>query len=1347
MKTINDTWQKYIIVLFVFSSSLLFAQNTPAPTFVKVDHSKTEWYLESQKENASYFKVKELYDAYFSQHPYEKSIQKSLLRRWFQINSNNVNDAGTVQNSTVSAAESEKFIKANLNNKAKNLRVTNTTASPYPAWNDMTGTWRMIGPYHAKNTKCSNTAPYMSGGFCDRVYINPYNVNNMFAGQSYGGLWVTKDKGLTWKLTDAEFPNGKDSYANRDIYYGEIEAHKADANLVFAATEAGVLKSTNGGDNWVLVNDLNYTTRPTERAYWLATSNHDTNMLLASYGRKIYRSTNGGSTWTMVFDNSAVNFNLSRGQHSTNGISQRWYNICGLAFNPEHNNIAYLAAYNASNQVCVYKSVDYGQTWALMINTNNTNWLKMQITPAAPNRIYFFELFNDLSTVPTQNTILKYDTTGVLVQGLKYPQINHLLDDAVVSETDSTVMYIGGYASGEVHKSTNGGVSFSTNNAGYTSCPNYVHPDVRAFSAVGNNVLVATDGGVYLSEDAMTTVKTAGKWISAADLWGFSSAFKNDIIAVGCDHGPTKIRLFDGDSGWQELGGGDAGDVSVNPVDPRWIYANDGYNKFRSFHNYTTVSGRQSVVAANYKYLAFHPNVFTKAYPANGAVLMLSTDNMATSTNLYTFSASITKVKVALKNPNIIFVLVNKISVYKSTDGGTTFNVITPNTTVTGGKTNISDIDINADGTMVWLSYGNVQTTCKAVKSTDGGATWVNYSTGLPSPTASNITFQRGTNGGVYLSTDGGGIWYRDNSMGSWLLLGNGLPTLSFVNSMFLVPNKNAFRMGTSRGVFEHDLAFTSTAEAQIAADKNQTTTCRKDTVFFRDYSAYTGNTNIQFQWTFEGGNPASSTAENPKVIYSATGTYDVSLTVTDASGNVSTQTLTDFITVTDGYCDPDTLRGKSIKITAQSNYISSETALPNTNTYTMMAWVKIDRSAPNDAVGILSLKSATGNIHLNTRGWTGDSAQVGYHHPNGQWWYNSGLYLKPNVWTHLALVVEPTKISIVKDGMRASHTGRTVVATTFSDFVIGSMIDATWYRNFIGEMDEVAVYKRALTDNEIRNMMHLTKNNPHFPTQTDPDLIAYYQFNESVLSIYDRIGNKDGVFNGSSITRVESSAPISGGVSETMASMTSAGNKTFANVGLTLKLPASGVYPSGAVTAYRLDEKPYLPPTDTTLNKYWIVRNWGTGKTFAALDSLVFAGISLNTSDVNNPANYRFHARPQNSHIANWFVSDVKAMDVDSLNQQKVWFPGNSVTTFGQFVLSRRANPCPCCIAAPVLRFSGAAKQKIQVSQTIDASGANAVQTNQKLDLSAGNTIILNPNFEVKAGAKFKAEIKGCEN
>lgn len=62
-------------------------------------------------------------------------------------------------------------------------------------------------------------------------------------------------------------------------------------------------------------------------------------------------------------------------------------------------------------------------------------------------------------------------------------------------------------------------------------------------------------------------------------------------------------------------------------------------------------------------------------------------------------------------------------------------------------------------------------------------------------------------------------------------------------------------------------------------------------------------NTSTGYQatrtWTFEGGNPATSTEENPRVMYSTPGTYLVSLTVSNPCGE-NTKTETSYIIVTD---------------------------------------------------------------------------------------------------------------------------------------------------------------------------------------------------------------------------------------------------------------------------------------------------------------------------------------------------------------------------------------------------------------------------------------------------------------
>ncbi len=79
---------------------------------------------------------------------------------------------------------------------------------------------------------------------------------------------------------------------------------------------------------------------------------------------------------------------------------------------------------------------------------------------------------------------------------------------------------------------------------------------------------------------------------------------------------------------------------------------------------------------------------------------------------------------------------------------------------------------------------------------------------------------------------------------------------------------------------------------ADFMADN--TTICVGDTVQFTDTST---NIPTVWEWTFEGGTPATSGLENPEVVYNTPGTYDVTLKAVNQFGT-NTKILTDYITV-----------------------------------------------------------------------------------------------------------------------------------------------------------------------------------------------------------------------------------------------------------------------------------------------------------------------------------------------------------------------------------------------------------------------------------------------------------------
>jgi PKD repeat protein len=85
---------------------------------------------------------------------------------------------------------------------------------------------------------------------------------------------------------------------------------------------------------------------------------------------------------------------------------------------------------------------------------------------------------------------------------------------------------------------------------------------------------------------------------------------------------------------------------------------------------------------------------------------------------------------------------------------------------------------------------------------------------------------------------------------------------------------------------------------ADFGADA--TTILPGGTVNFSDMSAYNPTS---WSWTFEGGSPSTSTAQNPSVTYDALGTYTVTLTATNDLGS-DTETKTAYINVVDEIID-----------------------------------------------------------------------------------------------------------------------------------------------------------------------------------------------------------------------------------------------------------------------------------------------------------------------------------------------------------------------------------------------------------------------------------------------------------
>ena len=112
------------------------------------------------------------------------------------------------------------------------------------------------------------------------------------------------------------------------------------------------------------------------------------------------------------------------------------------------------------------------------------------------------------------------------------------------------------------------------------------------------------------------------------------------------------------------------------------------------------------------------------------------------------------------------------------------------------------------------------------------------------------------------------------------------------------------------------------------------------------------------------------------------------------------------------------------------------------------------------------------GGLHLNNGSAGTPEAELRYHWNGDQWGWGSGLFVTPNVWTFAALVVEPDKATIYKaengtlESAENTVTHAPMVVTSPPGF--GGNQPGRADRNYIGMLDEVAVYDRALTPAEV---------------------------------------------------------------------------------------------------------------------------------------------------------------------------------------------------------------------------------------------------------------------------------------
>lgn len=156
-----------------------------------------------------------------------------------------------------------------------------------------------------------------------------------------------------------------------------------------------------------------------------------------------------------------------------------------------------------------------------------------------------------------------------------------------------------------------------------------------------------------------------------------------------------------------------------------------------------------------------------------------------------------------------------------------------------------------------------------------------------------------------------------------------------------------------------------------------------------------------------------------------------------------------------------------------------------NTNTATFSAWVYLTGYDDDLSGVVFSRGSSASGIHILGTG------ELRYHWDGGQWGWSSGLTVPLNEWVFLALVVTPTSGTVymgTSEGLVSgvNNTGHGVAALDDPFFLGRDRTD----RPLVGLIDEVALFKRALSQGDIGALYGVGTGIPLVITMTPGGLI-----------------------------------------------------------------------------------------------------------------------------------------------------------------------------------------------------------------------------------------------------------------
>lgn len=729
------------------------------------------------------------------------------------------------------------------------------------------GNWSFIGP--------STTSSLSGAGRLNFIRIHPTDPNTLFVGSPSGGLWKSTNGGLSWTTNTDKI--------NHVIGCTDIAIDPNNPNIMYLATgdgdaadnySIGLLKSTDAGQTWNTTG-LSFSMGNTKTMSKILLDPTNSNILIVATSAGIYRSTDAAATWSLTQTGSFKDMEFKPGDPNT-------VYACGTEF---------------------FRSLDNGQTWtkitAGLPNASNVSRMAIAVSPADPNYIYM------IVGLPAPNFgtegFYRSTNSGTSFTKISTPNTGtQQWYDLCIAVSPANIQHVVVGGQTQFIRSTNGGTSW-TANGGNTHVD---YHDIVYYNAT--SYYIVSDGGIYHTTNNGASWTNLNNNLAIAQMYGFgqSTGNPNLLITGWQDNGTNR---FNG-TNWSISMGGDGMLCFISKTNDQnmWAeYYNGALN--RSTNGGVTFTGattginetgawvtpwREDPIVSNTLWAGF-VNVWKST---NGGQSWTKPGNITGNT------VNLVAIAVSPANNQIVWAS-NGGTLYVSSNGGVSWTTVTA--APAGYKSYI--VCHHTDPNKAWITFSGFNATSKVYMTTDLGASWTNVSSAsIPNVPVNCITLdQNSTNDALYIGTDVG-VFYKDNNLSTWEPFTNNLPNV-VVTQLEIFYAGNKIRASTyGRGMWESDLFQPGIYNPSVNFVADIKVACPGAAIQFMDYSSGSPSS---WLWDFPGGNPSSSTQQNPLVVYNTPGVYPVTLTVTNAAGS-DTKTFNSYISIASSNTAPPNAAG-----------------------------------------------------------------------------------------------------------------------------------------------------------------------------------------------------------------------------------------------------------------------------------------------------------------------------------------------------------------------------------------------------------------------------------------------------